>query len=149
MSGKGEAENEGSRQGKVQLPWEKEGHFAERVRSRRAPAEIQAIIDREMGRHKLTGSGTAPALFVSPVANNPYYALVLGILAVAVPFAVGTMTQSVELFLSLFLAIGLLGCLIIVFAALRVRRWHRARAAVRAHLSVNGGTFPEELRWYT
>lgn len=149
MSGDREAETGRSRRSKIQLPWETEGHYADRVRSRRAPAEIRAIIDREMGRHKLTGSGTAPALYVSPVANNPYFALVLGLTAVAVPFGVGIMEQSVELFLWLFLALGVMGSLVIVFALLRVPRWHRARAAVRAHISVHGGVFPDELRWYT
>ena len=102
-----------------------------------------------MGRHKLTGGGTAPALYVSPVANNPYFALVLGLVAVAVPFGVAISEQSIELFLWLFLSLGVMGVTVIVFASLRVPRWHRARRAVRAYIVASGGDFPDELRWYT
>lgn len=146
MSGRDKNRARSSRRDRVQLPWETEGHYSDEVRRRLSP-EIRAIIDREMGNRRLGGSSSAPGLYFSPNANNPYFAIAYGLMFLAIPFAIGATQESGELFLILFLIFGLAGLLLIYLGAARVRGWHRARAAVRTHIANVGGTFPKELRW--
>lgn len=147
MSGDENKRNDQSRRNRLQLPWETEGHYTEEVRRRRASPEIRAIIDREMGRHRLMGAASAPGLYFAPNANNPYFAIVYGLAFSSIPFAIGLSQRSAELFFWLFLTFGLVGLLLIVLGAVRVPRWHRARSAVREHIAARGGPFPEELGW--
>lgn len=107
------------------------------------------IIDREMGRHRLLGARDAPALAFAANRNNPYFYFVYGLLGVTLPIWIGLEQNSLELFWWLFAVFGSLGLVLIYLAAVRVRRWHRARAAVRAYLAEQGGSFPDELRWYS
>lgn len=135
------------RRSRLQLPWETEGHYSDEIRGRRASADIRAIVDREMGKRRLGGAASAPGLLFSPNANNPYFAILYGLMFLVVPFAIGVTQESIELFVWLFVLFGLAGILLMYLGAARVRRWHSARAAVRAHISQQGGRFPEELRW--
>ena len=148
MSGDDEIKhNRSRRRSRVQLPWETVGHYSDELRRRQAPPEIRAIIDREMGKRRLGGAASAPGLYFSPNANNPYFAIAYGLMFSALPFAIGASQESVALFAWMFLLFGLVGLLLIYLGAARVRRWHKARAAVRAHILVHGGHFPSELHW--
>lgn len=148
MSGDNNNDRRGSsRRSRLQLPWETEGHYSEEVRRRRSSPEIREIIEQEMGRHRLMGANSAPGLYFAPNANNPYFAFVYGVIFLSLPVAIGITQSSVALFFWLFLFFGFAGLLLIGLGAVRVRRWHRARAAVRAYIAEHGGSFPEELGW--
>lgn len=102
-----------------------------------------------MGKNRLLGARDAPALAFAANRNSPYFYFVYGLLGLTLPIWIGLEQNSLELFWWLFAAFGSLGLVLIYLAAVRVRRWHRARAAVRAYLAEHGGSFPDELRWYS
>lgn len=144
MSGDGGSGSAGKR---IQLPWQTEGHYTEEVRRRQPSPEMQAIIAREMGRHRLMGANSAPSLYISSAKNNPYFALMYGVVAILVPTAIIASQPSYQAWMWWLSPIAILGLALLFLGALRVRKWHRTRKKVRSYAAESGEPFPDELRW--
>ncbi|HEU4807818.1 MAG TPA: hypothetical protein VFT01_06110 [Homoserinimonas sp.] len=86
---------------------------------------------------------------MTPATHDPYIAIALSFVFVAIGFFVFDQMKSAlvwALLVAGFFWLG--GAFIIIINTIRIPSWHRARASVRTYLRDNPGEFPKELRWY-
>lgn len=138
-----------SKPSKITAPWSREGWYGDHKRARRDPAIFEIIAREGRGVDPLGFRADAPSLGATAATHNPYFQIPLAVLFGAVGVFLFAKLQDSMVFavlVSCFFGAGAL--VVLVMSVRRVPAWHRARRAVREHVRVHGGEFPDELRWH-